>query len=325
MWHLEAKDSVVKDFKELFYNDIEASIRNSALPQAVKNILLGNSQDGTPVLVHLLTDKPSDLYPLNANLESRINDAMIHFSDAKKKDVWDDIRSLFGYETRISGDREVSYKIARCIGTDTCVYCNRIYTYTIDDNIQDVNGRIVRPDFDHWLPKAENPLVSMSFFNLIPSCPICNRNIKLKKEFKFGTHVHPYDTNGEPHFSFRYQPLKSNEWDVILDSPNPSEKATAELLHTEELYKGHANKEVKDIIDFVHSYTPEYIRDLFEGAIKNARIKVSPEDAYRYLLGTELRSTKDLNRPLSKLKRDILKQACSDIGIDIMEIMNDGK
>ena len=320
MWHLEASNNTVEEFKKWYYQDIKKDIERSPLSSAIKDILLGKESDGNTILEHLLTDHPKALYSLNDKVTKQIEEVIKGLRDEEKREVWEKIRDVFGYEKRISQDRDTSYKLARLIGTDTCVYCNRIYTYTIDETINDVRSRVVRPDFDHWIPKAEFPLTSMSFFNLIPSCPICNRNVKNRHDFKYGTHVHPYESSPKPQFSFRYVPLNGSEWDVKLDKLTGKEEATAGLLHTEDIYKGHANKEVKDIIDFVHAYPPEYIRDLFQGVRDHGKIKITPEEAYRYLMGTELKEINDLNRPLSKLKRDIIKQACEDVGIDILQI-----
>ncbi len=63
------------------------------------------------------------------------------------------------------------------------------------------NGsNLMNPQLDHWLPKSKFPLLQLSFFNLIPSCEICNTRVKKTREFMKDVHVHPYD--------FTYEELK---------------------------------------------------------------------------------------------------------------------
>ena len=52
-----------------------------------------------------------------------------------------------------------------------------------------------------------------------------------------------------------------------------------------------------------------YLQTLLDKLLKH--YKLSKADVYRMLFGTELEASKNLNRPLSKLKRDIL----TEIGI----------
>lgn len=93
-----------------------------------------------------------------------------------KKAKKDAILKLFNYSgwfiTKTS-KRYCAYDLARNIDLNTCVYCNRNYTSTVE--------KITRPQFDHYFSQTQHPLLALSFFNLIPSCAICNSNIKGKK------------------------------------------------------------------------------------------------------------------------------------------------
>ena len=55
-----------------------------------------------------------------------------------------------------------AYTLAKKLNFNTCPYCNRNYTVTVDRN-----KKIVRPDFDHFFPQSRYPLLALSFFNLI--------------------------------------------------------------------------------------------------------------------------------------------------------------
>lgn len=307
MWHLDRPTQETLDwYKGLFLDKISMSIKNNKrLPVKVKSMIF----DGTNIsnLEKLLTFPPETLYNLNDELEDNI----------KSINLWtnsniDLLLKLFNYDGYISKSQKNSYELARRIGRNTCVYCNRVYTITvIDDN----DRKIVRPDFDHWLAKDKHPMLSMSFYNLIPSCPICNRGIKLRREFLFGRHVHPYCSNAETSFKFDYVPCFDSSWGVRIVNATQDENETAKVLETEQVYNVHGNLEVKDMIEFVYKNSPEYLKELFEKIMQAYGGMISAKEAYQIMLGTSPDASSFLDRPLSKLKRDVLVQILESYGI----------
>lgn len=315
MWHLrKLSEADIKWYKELFLGAIDKGVRNHPkLCPRVKALLT------TDVIEKLLVSEPEQLYPLAKSLEDAI-DAMRLWETSK---VY--LTGIFDYENRLSRNQKNSYELADRIGTKTCVYCNRIYSFTVITK-EDTDGnpipkskqhKVIRPDFDHWLSKADHPLTSMSVYNLIPSCPICNRGIKLQREFEYGKHVHPYDSATEPSFEFRYIPKEDDKWDIKIEGGTQEEKDTADVLETEAVYRYHANTEVKDIMDFIKKNPPGYLEDLYNRVMGAYGGAITPEEVYRIIFGTEISAENYLDRPLSKLKHDILKQAVADYKISI--------
>lgn len=308
MWHLKPLTAeTLKWYKDTYLDAVKQSVKNSNIKQSVKDLLL--PADGTDVIGRLLLWPPDRLYALNADLEKKIRTKGGEAATKKK------IFKAFNYDGRISRNKVAAYELAKRIGTRTCVYCNRIYAFTIE---ADDGTPISRPDFDHWLPKEKHPLLSMSIYNLIPSCPICNRGIKHRRDFKYGTHVHPYCSNEEMTAKFQYAPLVGGKWKLTFSGATPDEIATAGILKTEEVYKPYANSEVKDILDFAFDNPPEYLLDLKEKVMKAYGGTISKEHAYRLVLGTEMKASVFGDRPLSKMKRDVLKQLQEALGIDLI-------
>ena len=309
MWHLSTPSEKTLEWYEKTYLDtIADSINESSLKKAVKEVILPGG--GKEILKQLLLAPPAELYPLNDKLEKKIK-KLGNESVSKKK-----ILKAFNYNGRISRNKEAAYELANKISTRTCVYCNRIYSFTVE---AEDGATVARPDFDHWLPKEKHPLLSMSLYNLIPSCPICNRSIKLRNDFKFGIHVHPYDSKEETTFHFQYEPLPDNKWKLKLADCTPEEMATAELLKTEAVYQPYASNEVQDILDFAYKNTPEYLMDLKEKIMKAYGNTISKEHAYRLAFGTEMDASLFPDRPLSKLKRDVLKQLQNALKINLID------
>lgn len=102
-------------------------------------------------------------------------------------------------------------KFIRDINIDTCPYCNRGYIYSLSKTNK------VKPEIDHFYPKTIYPFLGMSFYNLIPSCSICNGlDVKAQNDpIKKGL-INPYmllPTN----FLFSYEPVSSTIISSLLD------------------------------------------------------------------------------------------------------------
>src|SRR5690606_14812699 len=63
-----------------------------------------------------------------------------------------------------------NYLLAGLLDQHTCIYCNREYIFVYRKN----EGKGMVPQFDHWFPKGDYPLLALSFYNVIPSCATCN-------------------------------------------------------------------------------------------------------------------------------------------------------
>lgn len=216
------------------------------------------------------------------------------------------IKKIFNYERIISGN--TAYEIAELIGVNTCVYCNRQYTFTVRK--QDNKENVIRPEFDHYLPKSDHPFFALSLYNLIPSCHICNSNLKGKKQLP--ENLNPYSNiDKDEFFKFSYIPdERGYPKSVIVRDINPLYKTDVEkflkIFKIQHVYSAHSKFELKEIYEFATKYSDTYLQQLL--AQLQGDMQFSKEDAYRMLFGSELQSDKDNNRPLSKLKRDILEE-----------------
>jgi hypothetical protein len=200
-------------------------------------------------------------------------------------------------------NRYDAYTLADKLGSYTCTYCNRNYANTI---ITRHGKKISRPVFDHFFDKGQNPLLALSFFNLIPSCSVCNSNIKHKKNFDLATHVHPYldEIIKEFNFSYKYSSKSKNGLEVVVSSSAGSKtKRTLEDMEVEVVYNSHTT-DLKDLLDIRYKFSDNYLSILSSQVLKG--INIPKSDLYRLAFGTELLETDFHKRPLSKFKRDIL-------------------
>lgn len=281
------------------------------LSAETKEILLPGWNTPTPnkeVLRKLLVSEPKTLKKLNDSLVGKLN----AIPNAANKPTNKVLLVIFDYEGVFnSASKAEAYWLAKQIDTNTCVYCNRQYAFTIEKGTgRNKDERLARPAFDHWFDKSSNPLMSLSLCNLIPSCTICNSSVKGKTPFDLATHTHPYvHETGHPDITLRAT-LTTNtppEWTVAIDTPAGSkEERTVRDMKLQEIYAMHGELEVRDLMNFKDAYPTGYLKQLFDDVLKASKRSLSRSDVYRMLFGAEMDCSYFLDRPLSKLKHDIL-------------------
>lgn len=217
------------------------------------------------------------------------------------------IKKVFNYESYIDAKTDFSYWLAELIGTNTCVYCNRQYTLTIrESNTQE---GLVRPTFDHWLPQKYYPDLALSFYNLIPSCSLCNSSLKHDDAILPGQYIYPYGSKGAG-FDFTYRELAKHKYMVdtnITTTDNEERekvKRTMSMFHIKDIYNAHADFELKDLMNLSQQYPGDYVDTLISNVMKD--LNVSRSDVYRLIFGVESNPDKYLDRPMSKFKMDII-------------------
>lgn len=304
------------------------------LPALIKRIKFGVPYDGLGVVLSdsakavLLPDwdaeKPKDTDRLEKLLVSE-PDELLNEERAIKTELNNlpeeerlsdkELEEIMGYAAVFdTPSKSKAYWLAKSVGKNTCAYCNRQYVFTVVKGEGKVpEERFARPVFDHWFPKSTHPLLSLSLFNLIPSCHICNSSVKGTDEYSLATHIHPYvHEDGHPDFTFKVSAAAKKElmWEVKLDAkPGSKEERTINDLCLNEIYTMHGATEVNDLMEFKQKYPVGYLKQLMCEVFNKAVVggqSMTLEDVYRMLFGVELREEKYLDRPLSKMKHDIL-------------------
>jgi hypothetical protein len=260
----------------------------------------------------IIKDKPNKLILHHIEFMTRFVD-LPQNDIAQKEQIFAGIKSVLDYKEIISDSKSTSYELAKITNRNTCTYCNRLYTNTVEyrdpqTNRINVGTRITRAVFDHWFCKKEYPLLALSFYNLIPSCSVCNTSIKGDDEFGLSTHIHPYIDNVVNHFSFSYKPKSLFENEIVIKQNNSNDKLkrTLDELKIKEVYDAHSNLELKDLIDLNEKYNENYIDTLFNSTFSNLNMK-EPE-IYRLIFGIESQESDFYKRPFSKFKKDIIKE-----------------
>lgn len=220
------------------------------------------------------------------------------------------IEKVFSYSTLSKKNKSYNlYLLANNLSQSTCTYCNRLYTNTIiSEDVDGVELKISRPQFDHWFPNTRFPLLAVSFFNLIPSCTVCNSNLKSDEIFQISTHYHPYVDKILPKdikFSFSYTSKTQSGLKVTLNTTKNNIDKVLKIFKIQEVYNAHTD-EVKDLLKIKRLYNDRYLRILANETYDN--LKISKEELYRLAFGTYYDEVDFKKRPFSKLKKDILEE-----------------
>lgn len=211
-----------------------------------------------------------------------------------------------------------AYWLAQELSVDTCPYCNRLYTHTVTNESQGIS----RPQFDHFIDKSTYPYLAVSFYNLVPSCAVCNTTLKRTNKFNPSTHIHPHLEGFGDLVKFHLEIQDCSFFNGNTQSGIIRFKNKVTTVSSE---KNHINKAAQNIkvfklsemyeqhIDYVQEqvhralvYNPDYLDSLFqqfEGSLFRNR-----EDLIRFVAANYVGEENQSARPLSKLTRDISEQ-----------------
>ena len=200
-----------------------------------------------------------------------------------------------------------AYDLAQKLKVNVCSYCNRNYTFTIRNK----SSKSTRPDFDHFYDKGTHPILALSFYNLIPSCILCNSRLKSTAKFSINTHLHPYKDSFNDYAKFKLKIINSmffydeKAFELKLVTSDIKAEKIKHDFALEVLYQEHKDI-VLELIQKREIYPDSYIDDLFhqyEGTLFKNR-----EDVLRHITGGYIED-KDINkRPVSKLIKDISEE-----------------
>ncbi len=293
--HLENEEEILKNHVEKVQN----YINYDALQNREKIYIKENIEN-------ILKVKPEEFEDVIANAKQN------HLDKDRLKKAFvggKDFGGSVGY-TKFSSKGTTTYNaydLAQKLKVNVCPYCNRNYTFTIKDK----NSKSTRPDFDHFYDKGTHPILALSFYNLIPSCILCNSRLKSTAEFSINSHLHPYKDSFNDYAKFKLKIIDSKffydekGFDLKLETIDFKAEKIKEDFALETLYKEHKDI-VLELIQKAQIYNESYVDELYqkyEGTLFKNR-----EDVLRHITGGYIED-KDINkRPLSKLIKDISEE-----------------
>lgn len=233
-------------------------------------------------------------------IESQFKSLSQPLSKKEKKKV-ENIFNYSGYRTKANFMGHF-----KKLGIKSCPFCNNNYIYFYEKNAGQYNTLAT---LEHYYPKAKYPHLSLSFYNLIPSCSTCNSKFKGNDTHE-GNILHPYYENfdDKAKFSVSVDSLpvhKSIELSVKLNSNDDRCNKSIDRFQLDKIYTQHSDI-AQEIWNKAQVYNEDRIKELYNSFYK--QLGYSEEDIKNFVFCNYL-NQKDINkRNHSKLTQDILKQ-----------------
>lgn len=303
-WYLSSfNDTIKKRLEILVYNSLYSG-QKDFVRKLINNLPL------------LLTGTPPKLKEFIDTLHveyTNISDKKVYAPNkvkgkGKKQTFAKGLLQAIGYNNFREGKL---VELSRMLNIKVCPYCNHNFTLYIDLPKESKVKALFQ--FDHFYDKSDYPYLSMSLYNLIPSCPLCNHQ---KRTNKLDLRYNPYfqSISDDFHFkvvdSFQLRSGKkgADKIDIKIEQ-NVSGQGIKELqedLHLEEQYGRH-----KDIVQEIYdkAYNETYYRNMLTCIPDNEREKLLNQ-----WLGISMDKNDIDKKPLTKFCQDILRQARIEYG-----------
>lgn len=240
--------------------------------------------------------------PLDLKIAKEIADKLGYTTLLKEnKKFRNELKEAYGY------DHDKLLFLAKWLNVKTCPYCNMHYTLYAEEYVTRRSiHKIAKFQFDHFYDKAEYPMLSMSLYNLVPSCASCNQG---KSKGELSLDFHPYYTNIGDKFKFEVKnpvPLLIGKDDETLDIQLVALRGTdlteyKKKFHVEGLYQRHKDV-ARDV--FARAYV-----DAYYGNWMNFAFLEDHKLAERISKGFYPNKDKIELRPMTKFQQDLWEQA----------------
>lgn len=208
--------------------------------------------------------------------------------------------------------KTVLVEVARRLNVKTCPYCNMHYTLYANEKKKRSTTKLVRFQFDHFFDKMRYPMLSMSFYNLIPSCSVCNQG-KSSRHLSLAYHPYASDICNQFHFELTdplgpYTSARVNDEVEISLVPEVGVNQQefddyVNTFHLKSLYSRHGDV-VQEVFD--KAYEDPYYHNPENFIFLSSR---ATDYLKRLWLGNYVKQEEIEKRPLAKFMQDMWKQA----------------
>lgn len=226
------------------------------------------------------------------------------------------LTKVFGYKERFRS-RKRGVWFASQMNIKVCPYCNSQYTLVVDRKSK---GALAKFQFDHFFPIEKFPYLSVSLYNIIPSCAACNHK-KSNTHLRIKDSYHPYYNSIEEFSEFKvsfpenieklsFRQLQSMDIDKIKIQFNSRFSNTKKLIEEYDtlfdisaIYARH-----KDIAHIIMIQSVLRNRYYQKSIMKIGGLFPDESTLLKYILGGSVDIADTLNKPLSKFTRDIARK-----------------
>lgn len=303
-----------KDLESWYCNEFEADIlqRLNSINSSTYSFLQKRTLSWIKCSLHCILIASPKWMERVSNIVNKYCKDMFRYRGSnnrwKTTDFGEAILKAFNYE----GYRHNKLiLLAEKLNVKSCPYCNMNYTlFAENGNHRD---KLAKFQFDHFFDKADYPFLSMSLYNLIPSCAVCNHG---KSTGHLSLKFHPYDSCIADQFHFEVaNPLSlysGGKIDRIELNMIPDKVTQAEInefddtFHLHALYRRHGDI-AQEVFD--KAYEEPYYMDSSSFKFLN---DATSEYMFRLTYGAYMDKDEIEKRPMSKFIQDLRKQASAN-------------
>jgi len=260
----------------------------------------------------LLADSKAQLLSLIYKLEALVlEDARACSTPdslgAAVKNIKEEIYDAFAPAWRSLSSNAWACKFLDMVGAKVCPYCNRSYTFHVRDQ-----GRQLRPDLDHYFSRKQYPYLTVSIFNLVPSCSPCNKGKSTGVVSASQQDIcYPYEEAFDDEVRFQtdlhdIRSLLSEDYELPICLIGGSEgriDAYNTAFKISQLYNQHGDY-AREVILKAMYFGDEWLRSICASIPGLSSI----EEARQIWYGNYTQLCDVGKRPLAKLTRDILHE-----------------
>lgn len=227
-----------------------------------------------------------------------------------------------------------AYLYQKALGINICPYCATQFIFIYNSDSGNTRGTL-----DHFIDKAKYPIFSVSLYNLVPSCKVCNSDFKGSKEANIIKNYTPFEENIIDYMIFKRDIIQNQDEEISpstvveIKKKNKSEidyvsmflginedfnikidysdapsdialkiKGNLELFHIEEIYNAYHKSYVQDSIRKASLYNHIYRIQLLNSFSQFFQ----SEEELRVAIMPSVED--DRKNILGKLTRDIIYQ-----------------
>ncbi|MEI8202415.1 MAG: hypothetical protein WCH34_05350 [Bacteroidota bacterium] len=182
----------------------------------------------------------------------------------------EEVLELFNYKA-CRGSVKFNW-LVRELDIPVCPYCNEVYTF----QVKRTNDEIILHDFDHFIPKVIAPYLSLSFYNLIPTCHSCNSPLKREKIFNLTDYIYPYhdDLNTLMKFSIDNSVIGNdlNTFNIIINELTTDTNEIKKITNHNEVFAiipryNNFKNEIIRLNQLKDTYNISYKNQLLDGSL----------------------------------------------------------
>lgn len=293
-----------KDLEKL-ENDFKTKIIQTINPKQVIKDWLNDPGNTTEDQIAFLTEllnkiedyilfKPEELQTLTAAMNDNGTTVRLFrnrnpkTNRFKKTDFSSELFLRLNYTSKIGGG-ELGKELARILNIRACLYCNAQYSFAYKFE----NKQNARLQLDHFFSSSKYPYLSISLYNLIPSCSHCNQK-KSGKDFDMINYCHPYVESFADLFEFNLDEesetkilgkilIKESDLNIRLVYKDPKVEKHDKAFDLTGIYENF-KKDVVELHKFSKAYPKIKIKEILSIEDKNGNKLFESEDDFKRLV-----------------------------------------